>query len=79
MLNVGDLDRRALLVRTLMLVGVSAAASACQTLDAIAPLEVGAPGRLTDRQMATLRAAAATLPQAASAPRKAIALAGVQR
>ncbi|MCB2065010.1 MAG: gluconate 2-dehydrogenase subunit 3 family protein [Erythrobacter sp.] len=58
MLQLADLDRRALLARTLALVGASAAASACQTLDAVAPLEAGADGGLSARQMATLRAAA---------------------
>lgn len=52
-----QLDRRALLARTLALVGASAAASACQSMDAVAPLEPGAPGQLTARQMAVLTAA----------------------
>lgn len=52
------MDRRALIARTLTLVGASAAASACQTIDAIAPLEPGAAGGLSSARMATLRAAA---------------------
>lgn len=56
-----EMDRRALLARTLLLVGASASASACATLDAIAPLHPDAPGSLSARRMAVLTAAAGAI------------------
>ena len=56
-----QMDRRALIARALMLVGAGAAASACQTLDAIAPVapqELAGMDGLTQRQRAVLSAAA---------------------
>ncbi len=56
--SMAQMDRRGLMARVLLLIGASVTASACQTMDAIAPVAVGTPGRLTATQMATLTAAA---------------------
>jgi gluconate 2-dehydrogenase gamma chain len=56
--SMANMDRRGLMARVLLLVGASVTASACQTMDAIAPVAAGTPGRLTVAQMATLTAAA---------------------
>ena len=53
------MDRRALMQRVLVLAGAGAAASACQTIDAVAPLAVEEEdGSLSAHQMAVLSAAA---------------------
>lgn len=61
--NLANMDRRSLMARALLLVGASAAASACQTMDAIAPpvAASGGTGPLTAQQMAVLTAMAAQI------------------
>lgn len=51
------MDRRTMIARALALVGAGAAASACQTLDAAAPLQAATGEALTANQRAILAAA----------------------
>jgi len=55
------MDRRGLIQRVLFLAGASAAAGACQTIDALAPLTAGGDDGFSPSQMAVLTAAAARI------------------
>jgi hypothetical protein len=58
MMELGQMDRRALLTRALLLVGAGVAASACATLE---PLAAATPATITPAQLATLTAVADTV------------------
>lgn len=58
MMELGQMDRRALLSRAMLLVGAGVAASACATLE---PLAAATPATITPAQMATLTAVSDTV------------------
>jgi gluconate 2-dehydrogenase gamma chain len=57
-MELGRMDRRALLARAMLLVGASVAASACATLE---PLAAATPATMTPARLATLTAVADTM------------------
>lgn len=57
-MDYGMMDRRALMARAMLLLGATAAASACSATGAIEPTPVAANPRFTASQMALLRAVA---------------------
>ncbi len=67
-MEFANMDRRALMARVMLLLGASAAASACSTAGALESAPVAVSDRLTTAQFATLSAAAGRIMPATDTP-----------